>query len=192
MTSKDDSSVAVTNNMKPHRDQVHQEPTRKGLQEHEAEKGVGASRDTFKDSKAPKCNCRYMFLIHLLWAVYATLFVWIAVGEHEPPSIRQPCPSARPLKETLGAPTMPTSLSQDTNSSSPLPSSHATPVASATVMNSQCPALNATLISEATNFCSALSGVIGAVDVTNVCGNRELICMIGVLLISFLRRRQSS
>ena len=121
--------------MKPHRDPVHQEPTRKDLQEHEADKSVGASGGSFKDSRAPECNYRYRCLLHLFWAVYAALVVSFAIGQLELASIRQPCPSASPIKETLGAPTMPTGLSQGTGSSPLLPSSHATPVASAALTN---------------------------------------------------------
>ena len=135
MTSKDNNSVAVTNNMKLHRDRIHQEPTRKGLQEHEAEKGVGASEGTYKDSKAPECDCRHRFLLHVLWAMLATLVVSFAIGQLELASIRQPYPSSSPLKEDLGTPTMSTSLSQDTDSSSSLPSSHATPVTAAALTN---------------------------------------------------------
>ena len=144
-----------------------QEPTLQGLQEH---KSVGASRGVLKDSKAPECNCRYRFFLHALYTYHITLLVSFVVA-----SIRQPHPSASPLTETLGAPTMPTSLSQDTDSSTPLPSSHATPVASATVMNGQCLPFNATKISAASSLCSQFSDMIGAVDVTIVCGNRELI-----------------
>ena len=70
MTSKDDSSVAVTNNMKPHRDPVHQEPTRKDLQEHEADKSFGASGGTFKDSSG-RCMLRSWF--RLLLAIWSLL-----------------------------------------------------------------------------------------------------------------------
>ena len=191
MTSKDNSSVAITNNMKSHRDQVHQEPIRKGLQEHEAENGVDASGGTFKDSKAPKCNCRYRFLLHVLWAVLATLVVSFAIGQIELASIRQPYPSASPLKEALGAPTMPTSLLQDTDSSAPLPSSHATPVAFAILTNCTVPPQNQSMISLVSSACLCLLGRssedLESVIETVVCKIRELIFMIGVSLMSRFR-----
>ena len=135
MTSKDNHSVAVPNDMIPHRDRIHQERTLKGLQEHEAETGVGASGGTYKDNKAAGCDCRHRFHLHMLLAVLATVMVSIAIGPLELASIRQPYPSSSPLKEDLGTPTMSTSLSQDTDSSSSLPSSHATPVTAAALTN---------------------------------------------------------
>ena len=135
MTSKDNHSVAVPNDMIPHRDRIHQEPRRKGLREYEPEMSFGASGGTYKDSKAPECDCRHRFLLHVLWAVLATLVVSFAIGRLELASIRQPYPSSSPLKENLRTPTIATSLSQDTVSSPSLLSSHATPVTAAALTN---------------------------------------------------------
>ena len=119
MTSNEIHSVAVTDNMKPHRDRIHQEATRKDLQENEAEKGVGASGGTYKDSKAPEYDFRHRLHLHVMLAVLATVMVSIAIGPLELPSFGQPYPSSSPLKENLGTPNIATSLSQDTVSSRP-------------------------------------------------------------------------
>lgn len=195
MTSKDDSTIAVTNSMEPQRDRIHQEPTRKGLHEHEAEKGVCASGGTHKDSKAPECDCRHRFLLHVLWAVLATLVVSFAIGQLELASIRRPYPSATPLKETHGAPPMSTSLWQVTHSSSPLPSSHTTLLASAIIANCTLPPQNQSPISTILSACSCLmeqsSETIEPVVERIVCRNRDLVLLIKFLLISLLRQRQS-
>ena len=193
MTSKDAASVAVTNNMKTPKDRIHQEPKRKGLDEHKAEKGVGASGGTCKDSKAPECDCRHRFLLHVLWAVLATLVVSFAIGQLELASIRRPFPSTAPLRETHGASTIPTSLWQGTEGSSPFPSSHAALDASAILSKCTRPPQNQTHIIMISSACSCLfeRSIESREPVvkTVVRKNRELVSSTGVLLNSLFRQR---
>ena len=181
MTSKDDSIVAVTNSTKPQSDRIHHEPTRKGVHEHEAEKGVCASGGTRKDSKGPECDCRHRFLLHVLWAVLATLVVSFAIGQLQFASIRQPYPSSTPLKETHGAPTMPTSSWPATASSSPLPSSHAITVASDIIAACTLRPPSQSHISNLLSACLCLmersSETIEPVVETIVCKSREVVSL---------------
>ena len=194
MTSKDDSTVAVTDSMKPHRDRIHQERTRKSLHEAEAEKGVGTSEGTYKKSKAPGCNCRYRFLLYVYCAMHASLLLPFIISHLGLPSIGRPYSSESPRKETHGAANMPTSLWHGTDSSSPLPSSHTTPVisATATILSPQ----DQNLANIVSNACSSLlersSETLKPVKETVVCKNRESVFSVGGLLISLFRRRQSS
>ena len=197
MTSKDDSTVAATNSMKPHRDRIHQERTRKNLHEDEPEKGVGTSGGTYKESKAPACNCRYWFFLYVLCSMHALLFVVpFIISDLELASIRRPYPSESLRKETHGAANMPTSLWHGTDSSSLLPSSHATPVASATAATFALSPQDQSLVNILSNACSSLlersSETREPVIETVVCKNRESVCSAGDLLISLFRRRQSS
>ena len=145
----------------------------------------------------------------MLWAVLARLLVPFTIGQNELALIRQPSHCASPLKQTHGTATMSTSLSQGTGSSPTLLSSHATPRATVTVMDGQCPLVDkrnvsklssvcselSVTFSEAFNPCSRLLGIstveAGAVKVTIVCKSRESVFMTEVLLIRVLRRRQS-
>ncbi|CAF9911722.1 hypothetical protein IMSHALPRED_010557 [Imshaugia aleurites] len=173
-----DTHAPTTESTKPDTEGSHSE--QKGLQQPETGKVVGApvvnstTTTSLKETKALSPISRRPRLSPAFWAAFTAFSVLFAINGFELAPIVRPWFPAGPVKDKHDAASLPTSIPQDTDSSSPL-RSHATSVTpSATDLVKSCTlsAQDQSLISAASSACRCLVVWVtedsGAVTVTSV------------------------